>query len=582
MLRSPVLLFARYTLIAIVTAAAALWSPQVLAQLPADAEQAARGAGSESRIQDRLQDDTVIPQVSPQVEVEDLILQEVPEGAEDIRFNLETLQIDGVSVYTGADLGPVYADKLGTTVSLAEIYAVATALTNKYRNEGYILTQVIVPPQTIEDGVVRLQVVEGYVDRISVEGEDDQNALQLINIYASKIRTGNALNVRDLERYLLLISDLPGVEARSILSPSRTQAGAADLRIIITRDPFDALLAVDNHGSRFLGPVQLSAATALNSLFGHNESITGQFVLAPDSNVNSAELAYIALGYEQPIWHYGTKIQASFSHTDTEPGFTLDDFGVNGRSQFIALKILHPFIRSRSSNLNGHVVFDWRDVESKNILEPTRRDRIRTIRAGGRFEFLDTLFGVGINALNLEFAKGLNIFGSSDQGDLRLTRPFGDPDFFKMNAEVQRLQRIASGLNLLVVVRGQWSSNALLSSEEFGVGGINIGRAFDPSEVVGDDGIAGKTELQWSDPVSSSLIEGYQLFGFYDVGRVWNEDATSSSLKRDTLTSAGFGVRADITEETEAGLAVAFPLNRDVQTQRDDDPKIYFNLSRRF
>ncbi|MEZ5918474.1 MAG: hypothetical protein R3D66_00615 [Alphaproteobacteria bacterium] len=45
----------------------------------------------------------------------------------------------------------------------------------------------------------------------------------------------------------------------------------------------------------------------------------------------------------------------------------------------------HPFIRTRSRNLYGHVAFDWRDVESKNnLLEATRHDRIRALRAGGR------------------------------------------------------------------------------------------------------------------------------------------------------------------------------------------------------
>jgi hemolysin activation/secretion protein len=151
-----------------------------------------------------------------------------------------------------------------------------------------------------------------------------------------------------------------------------------------------------------------------------------------------------------------------------------------------------------------------------------------------------------------------------------------------MEVEAQRLQRITSDINLLLGVRGQWSKDALLSSEEFGVGGINYGRAFDASEIVGDDGIAGKIELQWKQPVEWNLVQDYQVFGFYDAGTVWNDDATSTDLDRETITSAGFGVRTEFMEETSVDLTVAFPLNRDVATQEDDDPRIYFGMSRRF
>lgn len=551
------------------------------AQLPTAAEEAARSTASPSRIQEQLEDRTIVPDVSPSVEVKDVILQQAPPGAENITLNLQSIQLDGVTVYNENQLSKVYGSKLGTTVTLADVYAISSALTNKYRNDGYILTQVIVPPQTIEGGNVRLQVVEGYVDNVSVEGQGTEMELGLIRRYASRIATGQAVNTKDLEKYLLLINDLPGVEARSILSPSRTKTGAADLRIIATRDPFDALLAVDNYGSRYLGPVQLSAAGSLNSFFGMNERLTLQTVVAPDYHQWN-ELAYIAATYEQPIWSYGTVLSLTASHTDTEPGYTLDQFDVRGQSQYYNVKVDHPIIRTRAQNWSVYGLFDWRDVKSRNNLELSRRDHIRAVRVGTDYELLDTFLGVGINSINLEVAKGLNVFGASDEGDVRMTRAMGDPSFFKVNLEAQRLQRVISNVNLLVAAKGQWSSDALLSSEEFGVGGINYGRGFDPSEIIGDDGVAGKVEIQWNEPHKLDFLYDYQLFGFYDAGRIWNEDPTTPSQKTDTVTSAGFGIRADLFDDVKTGLAIAFPLNRDVETQGDDDPKLYFNLNKTF
>ena len=553
-------------------------STLAFAQLPAAQEQAAQGTASAGRVQQEFIDGRSLPAVGPKVEVRDLVLQNMPANADKIRFTLSQIHFEGVGTYTADDIRYLYADKLGQTVTLADVYKIASAMTNKYRNDGYILTQVIVPPQTIDGGVVKLRAVEGFVDQIRVTGNDQESALKTVRAYANRIRTdGQALNVEDLEKFLLLINDLPGVEARSVLSPSRTRTGASDLQIIVERDPYEAFLGVDNNGSRFLGPIQFTAAGAVNSFFGNNERISAQFVAAPDN----AELYFFSLGYDQPIGTHGTVIRTLYSHTNTEPGFDLDQFDVNGKSDFASVTIEHPFVRSRARNIYGHVVFDWRDVQSRNILEPTREDRIRAIRAGGRFEFLDDIFTAGINAVSFEIAHGLDIFGASSSNDIRLSRPAGDPTFTKFNAEAQRLQRVTSDINVLVAGRAQFANSALLSSEEFGVGGINSGRGYDPSEIVGDDGVSGKVEVQWNEPHPLSWMEDYQLFGFYDVGKVWNDDATTTD-DDESLASTGVGIRADFQNDIQAGMAVAFPLTRDVETQRDDDPRFYFNLNRKF
>lgn len=535
------------------------------------------------RVSEQLRDAPFAPTVSPEISIKDVDLQKAPPGADKINLTLTGLNISGVTAYTQDQLAPLYTPYIGQTVTLAQVYAIANDLKLKYRNEGYLLAQVIVPPQTIDSGIVNLQVVEGTVDSVVVQGEETA-ATELVRKYAGQIATGGALNIAQLERQLLLINDLPGVTARSVLSPSPNVTGAADLRIIVERDPFDALIGVNNNGSKYLGPLQFVGAATANNHFNLNESQTAQVVFAPQSiNPFDYELGYLALQYNMPVWSHGTTLQIFTSLTDTDPGFDLKQFDVEGKSIFASIGLEHPFIRSRAQNLYGRVSFDYRNVKtSNNLPEPTREDDIRALRAGVRYDFLDTFLGVGVNSIDLEFAKGLDLFGASDKGDANLSRAAGDPDFFKLNAEIQRLQRITSSVNLLLAGSAQWSNDALLASEEFGVGGINIGRAYDPSEIVGDEGIAGKVELQWKQPVQWNLVEDYQVFGFYDAGRVWNDDPTTADQKRDSVISTGFGLRTDFGEHVNADLTVAFPLSRDVETQRDRDPRVYFSLTKQF
>jgi hemolysin activation/secretion protein len=552
------------------------------AALPDDAAGAIAGQASPGRVQQNLDEQDLNPQLSPNIEIENLVLQDMPPNADKISFTLNSITLDGVNVYSQKQIESVYADKIGQTVTLADIYAISTALTNKYRNDGYILTQVIVPPQTIDGGDVQLRAVEGRIDQILVEGNDKVPAMNQIRAYANHVHDGGgALNVRELEKYLLLINDLPGVEARSILSPSQSQVGASDLRIIVMRDPFDAFLGVDNYGSRYLGPVQLSGAMAFNSYFGFNERLSAQLVVAPDHGAGR-ELTYFSFGYDQPIGSMGTVLHTVYSHTNTEPGYTLGEFDVLGRSEYISVALEHPFIRTRSKNFYGTAKLDMRDVVSKNNLEPTRHDTISALRLGGRFEFMDRLFGAGINSITTEVSEGLNIWGASNEGDPNLSRDNGDPTFTKVTFEAQRLQRLADKVNLLVAGRGQYADGPLLSSEEFGVGGIGLGRGYDPSEIVGDHGIAGKLEVQWNEPRPWKYTEDYQLFAFYDIGKVWNESSVTSSEKIDSLASIGMGARLDFMYNTKGGVAVAWPMTRTVETRGNTEPRVYFNLNKSF
>lgn len=568
------------------TALIGLTASTALAQLTPAQQQAIdsqTGIASPDRDRDRFLDEEFTPRVTPRVEVKKLQIQGAPPGAENIKFELGGIRMDGATAYAERDLRAVYADRIGLTISLADLYVIAAEITRKYRNEGYILTQVVVPPQTIEGGIARLDVVEGTIDNVEVRGPERGSSLNLIRDYAEKIKVDGPLNTKDLERALLLINDVPGVNARGVLNPSPTTAGAADLIIIVDRKRYEGQIGIDNYGTRFLGPVQLSAAASANNFFfKNNERLTVQAVVAPDMDRN--ELLYGAISYDQPVWSYGTMLTLFGSHTATNPGYTLDQFDVEGWSTNVSAQLMHPFIRSRTVNLSGRVKLDYREVMTRNNIpiDPTRKDHIRAIRIGGKAEMVDNIFGVAFNVLDVEVSQGLDILGANRKEQADKSRPAADENFVKINAELQRLQRVTNDINLLLGVKGQLSANPLLSSEEFGLGGPQYGRGFDPSEVIGEDGVAGKFELQWNEPHEVSVLEDYQLYGFYDVGRIWNDDATSRINKKETLTSTGVGIRANFSELTEAGLLVAVPLNNTPQTMGDRDPRVYMNLNRRF
>ncbi|MCS5597664.1 MAG: BamA/TamA family outer membrane protein [Alphaproteobacteria bacterium] len=549
------------------------------AQVPTDAA----AISDPSRATEQFRTPDVDFKVGPSIEVKEANVEKAPAGAENIKLTLKKIDISGSSIFTADYLQSFYEDKLNTEISLADVYSIAARLTKLYRDYDYAISRVVVPVQTIDkkSGTIKLEAVEGFVDNIRIEGDKKANELERIRGYVSKIQGVRPLDFKELERVLLMINDLPGVEARAVLDRSNTTAKATDLTLIVRRNRVDGLVSFNNHGSRYLGHSQLIGATSFNSWLGLNERVTFQGAYAPGRHLDP-ELAYASGYFEVPVNRHGTWFKAFLSQTETKPGYDLKEFDVEGNSTYGEFKFVHPIIRTRNFNWFADAAFDWRDVDSKNNVEPTRKDRIRAVRLGTNFEFLDTLFRAGVNTFSFKVSRGLDFFGASETGATNLSRELGDPEFTKFEAEFQRLQRLTNKWNILAAVKGQMSNNALLSSEEFGVGGVNIGRGFDGSEIIGDEGISGKVEVQWRTPYHVPIFDSYQLYGFYDIGRVWNDDATTNDLKRESLASAGIGLDAKIAEKTKLGFMVAKPLTRDVQTQGDDGARVYFSLSREF
>lgn len=538
------------------------------------------GPADVNQIGGRVATPSIVQPSDDLVTVQGPVVAEAPAGSDRFKLTLSSVSYDGLSVYGANDLEPIYQDKIGQQITVADVYKIAAEITRKYRNDGYILTQIVVPPQTIEDGHVRLQVVEGVVSAITVDGVDNAGERAFIESYAEQVK-GSPLNTKALEQAILLINDLPGISARAIISPSATESGAADLRIVAQRKSYDGLLSLDNYGSRYLGPLQGQASFSANSWLGLNERVTADFIYAPGGGL-SKELAYGGLTYLQPFGPYGTSVELKAAVASTDPGYRLAQYDVNGHSSIYSVQLNQPIIRTRMFNWSAYGVFDVRNNSTQSNIDNTRQDYIRALRAGTDADFVDNLLSPAFTTLHLEVAQGLTTFGASDNGDADLSRAAGNPQFTKVEGELQRLQRLTKNLNLLVGVRGQLANDAMLSSEEFGVGGPNYGRGYDPSEVVGDNGVAGKLELQLTAPIETDLLKTYQLYTFLDAGRVWNEDPTTPSDREMSVVSTGVGVRATLNTGTQTGVYVALPLNRDVEALGNQNPRVYFNLQHRF
>lgn len=543
----------------------------------AAAQHAIPDSAQPGRIEKRFEQ-PLVPKSLPEVHIR-TERQIPPDKAGLIRFVLTAIVFEGNTVFTQSDFLRFYEKMLGKTVTLNNIYMIADSITAFYRNQGYILSRAVVPPQEITEGIVRIKIVEGFINDVIIEG-DVRGRAALFEEWAKKIKQSRPLNIKVLERYTLLADDLPGAIVKAVLRPAKTVPAAADLVLAVTHKTFDASIGYDNRGTKTSGPGQMTLVLGANSLLHLYEQTHMMYVATEDFH----ELHYFVLSHEETLTSEGTKLRLTANHSRTEPGSDLQDFDIRGRGTSYGIGITQPFIRARSTNLNANLDFIVKEYHTDTLDEPQSEDRIRVLTAGITYDFADPFRGV--NIFNLEVHQGLDIFNASKAGSENLSRADGRSDFTKLTAEVSRSQYLAERLGLLVAARGQYAFNSLLSSEEFGYGGSQYGRAYDPSEITGDHGMSVKAEIQYTGTFRNALrryIDFYQLYGFSDYGAVYNRSSQKSD--HESGASAGIGVRFALIGHLAGYLEIDKPLHRGVAAADEGkgyDPRIFFSIAARY
>lgn len=496
-----------------------------------------------------------------------------PQDAEKIRFKLNAILLRGNNVFSEAELGPIYQPHLGKEISLATLYQITDAITAFYRNAGYVLTRATPPAQRVENGNVTIAVFEGVIGKVTIEGNVPARRA-LLDAYLKKITDSTPLRSDVLERYVLLINDLPGINAKAVLVPSFETAGATDLALQLTDDRWDAALSVDNRGTEFIGGVQSRAQGGVNNLFGNFERISGQSVVTQNTN----ELRFFDFGYVQPVGTEGTLAGVSANISWSNPGASLKPFDVEGQNRSVTASLSHPWIRSRRQNLTFQGSFTYKNSSTDLRSSMLTEDRLRVIRAGASADFTDG-FG-GVNLFGLDVSQGLDILHATESGDFSRTRPSGREDFTKFSGNAMRIQTITERLRAVLGLNAQYALSQLFLSEEFGYGGAPFGRAYDPSQLTGDHGVSVRAEGQYALPYEHEFLRASEVYGFYDLGSVWHIDNNARPWK-ESAASLGGGARFTLSTRLVGYVELAKPLTSSVPTRGTEgkSSRFFFSLT---
>lgn len=446
-------------------------------------------------------------------------------------IEVKAFDIEGNTIVSADVLNQLIKDDAGKEMTLGQIQDVADKISNYYHQQGYFLAKAYLPRQEIAEGKVKIQVLEGQYDKISLN-----NASRTSDATIQRILNGvDADDVVDratLERKLLLISDLPAVEVKSTLKPG-TRVGTTALDVDTkSKDLITGYVDADNYGNKYTGTNRMGVTLNVNSPLGIGDQLTTRVM------TSETKQHYGRIAYQAPVGGSGLQMGASYSEMDYRLGKEFGSFDAHGNSRITSVYGLYPIIRTRQSNLNASLQFDNTVLKDDvDLFDSKSKKTINSWTFGLSGSNYDDFLGGGMNSFAVNYHSGVLNIQSADVKAIDDLSARSDGHFNSIDAMVSRTQRITDKLNLTGRLSAQTSDNNLDSSQKFDIGGASAVRAFKQGDSSGDQGWMANLDLRYS------LTDHVVLNSFYDYGHVrYNQDAWDSGNNKATRSGAGVGV----------------------------------------
>jgi hemolysin activation/secretion protein len=541
----------------------------------------------------------VLPQSEPKIVPPPALPGEPLPGAEGgPPVHITDIRYEGGTVYGNDMLGGMFGRLREGNTTQGQVVDAINMLQVKYREDGYFLTKVTgaLEPAPGGGAVLVIHIIEGYISSVKLDN-DVGPVGNLIYSYLRHLEGLRPLKITDLERYVLLSQNVPGMSIRTVLRPAKDQSGAVELIAELDRKRFDGYIIDDNRGPKTAGPNELLIGAAANSFTSLGERTE---LVVFNTPFDDEEL-FGQGSFEAMIGAQGLKLKAYAGYGILKPGDVLRPAGYKSRLLLTGLDAEYPVIRTRALSvyLDGDFDVSQSDIDL-NDFTPTADHRasksnLRILRFGARADLQDSLLGPALSAadsVNFRIHHGIpDLFSGTGDGSLRPARPNEVNDFTKLTLELQRTQQLynwsGSGLSLYTAISGQWTSDILPPSEEFFLGGAQYGRGFYNGEATGDRAVVGTIELRFNDKIELAMMGmstdiGLQYYAFFDDGQTYSLSVGDLSHH---LESAGIGIRAALTENLSAQLEGVKRFTRrptGTNTSLEPAQALFFRISSQF
>lgn len=484
------------------------------------------------------------------------------------KIQIRKVRFEGGTVYPLSELREHYHALIGHEVTLAQLIEVTRQLTQRYQQDGYLLSYAYLPPQDFKDGRVRVVLVEGYIRDADIQGDIGRAGAYLDKLIA-KLKAERPLTRKTFERYTSLISRIPGVTFQAQVPPPGTTDGGARLIAQASRRPFTSTLSLNDSSREDL---QALIGVTSNAQTAFAEQLSASVLVPPGEDKER----YWRLDYSQYLDSEGSQLQLSASRYRSDPKalIRLDngiDLTQHRENERYSIGISQALIASPTESLDVvgrfYAVNDRIDYQVVGFpLELNSQTDIRALSFEGDWRKAEAR---RLRIVSAGVYQGLDYLGARTNADY-------DLDFLRLRLSAlqsnqwwDNWQGVASGALY-------WSRDSLPDSERAVFGGQNFGRGYPSDQASGDKGWGVAYELNYSFKRDGTWVKVLQPYLAVDAARAWFNELEVQDSK---LSSAALGMRVGDARYYNVALEVAKPMSDIALDSLNRRPRLTLSFS---
>jgi hemolysin activation/secretion protein len=514
-----------------------------------------------------------------------------PLAKSDVTVSVRQIEFTGPG---GAELSPEIVRLLHdiTTGAAPQPVRVVCALRDEANfrlQQARYVAAVQIPPQKIDSGVLRLEVVTGRIVEVRVHG-DAGPFEETIRARIELLKHLSPLNAAQAEKVLLQANDIPGLTIQMGLLPDTATGKPGDLigDITVSYRRFALIGNVQNYNSHELGRETAYLRAEAYDLLGLND----RTYLAGSSTFDFKKQRTVQFGEQIGLDSHNDHLSIVSTFADSRPA--LPSLDLRTLSFIEDLTLDHTFVRTIAASVVATSGFEYAEQRTKVYFAgegtPLNLDKISTlfVRLDGdqRFFRPDGSQRSDLSG-SIELRKGIDVFGATHPGetegsDYTPSRFYGSAMPFVMRFHLGADLALGRIVELSTQGQAQWADREVLNYDEFAIGNLTVGRGYDPGANTGDRALADSSEVRFNLPTGMRVRS--QVFGFYDWIHLWNLDPYTTDRSQ-ILRSVGGGVRITVINGAKLEVTYAHPLDPPLLTgtnvTRSPD-RLMFSLTAQF
>ncbi|MCG2842854.1 ShlB/FhaC/HecB family hemolysin secretion/activation protein [Sandaracinobacter sp. RS1-74] len=443
---------------------------------------------------------------------------------------------------------------MGPNRTESDVEAARAALQKAFEDAGYVAVSVFVPEQSVDGGVLQLEVQQQTIGEVLVEGARNPDAVRAA---APSLTPGGTPNLPAFQRDVIALNQ---TASRRVNPELRAGVAPGTLDVVLTveeRSPISASAELNNFSSAATSDLRASATLRHDNLWGRGHSLSLSAQTAPrrtdDGTVFSGN-------YLLPLGQ-GTQLLAYYVHSDSDIA-VIGGTSVIGSGDIVGVRLIQS-LGSRDGFYHALTLgFDYKDFGEDLILgADTDSAPIQYVPATLSWRG-DWSGATARSDVSLSASLGIRGLGDGPEA-FRYKRLYARDGFFILKLDAGRVQDFGGGFQLSSRFSGQWSPDALISNEGFSLGGMSTVRGYYESEAIGDYGFALQTELRSPDfarTLGGGFLNELRLHAFFDSGWAGLHHVLPSQESDFSLVSTGLGGRIRLFDFFTGALDAGVPL----------------------